>query len=372
MTSESNLGKQFIWTSFVVVTACLSFGFWFCYGAELDSTVQKAYELRMDGKAEQAKELLAKAISENPTNAAAHYELARTNLHMGLGNPRKLQESIGEAQQSIEKAVENEPNNVIYTFFKGHIASFQAYYSLMTGDQPDTTKENYARVCAVFESALKLKPDYYQAMLHLVEIYGILPEDKGGDKSKAEHYAKQLEEKDEIFGAKAKSILLPEEADRVEYWQNVLKEHKGNADVLVELGRAHLYKDEVEEGVSCFKQAMTIDPQRSILLLDIGRYHLYKAMRDEKLMDQELPLAQEAFNKYLSSEPTTPPLEAYTLELLAKIKWGMGDNEAVAQLRERARTIDPYHSKASGVPSPELFVPPGQISYNHRYLFRPF
>jgi len=369
MTSKSNLGKQFIWISFVVI-ACLSLGFGSCYGSELGSTVQKAYELRMNGKVDKAKELLANAISEDPANAAAHYELARTNLHMALGNPRKLQESIGDAQQSIQKAVKNDPNNVIYSFFEGHIAVFQAYISLQK-NQPDT-KEKYARVCAAFESALKHKPDYYQAMLYLVEIYGTLPEDKGGDKSKAEHYAKQLEEKDEIFGAKARSILLPEDVNRTGYWQNVLKDHEGNANVLVELGRAHLYKDEVEEGVSCFKQAMTIDPQRTTLLLDVGRYHLYKAMRDEKLRDKELPLAQEAFNKYLSSEPNSPPLEAYTLELLAKIKWGMGDNEAVTQLRERARTIDPYRSQASGVPSPELFVPPGQISYNHRYLFQPF
>lgn len=85
------------------------------------------------------------------------------------------------------------------------------------------------------ESTLKLKPDYHQAMLYIVEIYGTVPEDKGGDKSKAEKYAKQ--------------------------------------------------------GKALFKEA---------------------------------------------------------------------------------EALDPYFSKATGSPSPDLFIRPDEISHNHRYLFRPF
>ena len=38
---------------------------------------------------------------------------------------------------------------------------------------------------------------------------------------------------------------------------------------------------------------------------------------------------------------------------------------------EKAEAIDPYYSKAFGMPSRELFIPPGEVSHNHRYLFRP-
>ena len=41
-------------------------------------------------------------------------------------------------------------------------------------------------------------------------------------------------------GAKARSILMPEDVDRVDYWQEVLKNHEGNVDVLEELGKACL------------------------------------------------------------------------------------------------------------------------------------
>ena len=107
-------------------------------------------------------------------------------------------------------------------------------------------------------SALKLKPDYRQAMLYLVEIYGTLPEDKGGDKSKAEQYAKKLEGMDEVYGAKARWILLPEGTNRVDYWQKVMKNHEGNTDVLEEMGKAYLGADDVNDAVLCFEKAIKI------------------------------------------------------------------------------------------------------------------
>ena len=34
-------------------------------------------------------------------------------------------------------------------------------------------------------------------------------------------------------------------------------------------------------------------------------------------------------------------------------------------------TLDPYYSKLGDIPSMDLFVPPDEVSHNHRYLFRP-
>ncbi len=219
----------------VLVGLCVvvMLGLYVLAGAAKGETVSKnaaadAYKLRMQGKVDDAKALLEQAIQENPHNAAAHYELARIKVHMALGNPEKLGERIEDAHKSIAKAIENDPNNAIYPFFEGHIALFQYYMS--------STKENAASLCGAFESALKLKPDYRQAMLYLVEIYGTLPENQGGNKSKAEQYAKKLEKLDEVYGAKARWILLPKDTNRVNYWQNVLKNHEGNIDVLEGVG----------------------------------------------------------------------------------------------------------------------------------------
>jgi tetratricopeptide (TPR) repeat protein len=273
MNSQNNSKRQFLWIVLVMssVVAIASFGLLSCKGPEVDKVVMEAYELRMNGKADEAKAMLEQVISDEPDNALAHYELARTKLHIGLSALKELEAALEDIQQSIDKAIENDPDNVIYRFFAGRIA-FMSAYGAAQREQPDV-KEKFAKLCSVYESVLKLKPDYHEAMLYLVQIYGILPEDMGGDKSKAEQYAKKLEEMDEIFGAKARAILLPEEADYVGYWQKVLKKHEGNAEVLRELGRAYLFKDQVEEGVKCFEEAVRIDPEHNILFLDVARYH---------------------------------------------------------------------------------------------------
>ena len=65
-----------------------------------------------------------------------------------------------------------------------------------------------AKARAAYESALRLKPDYCEAALYLVELHASLPKNMGGDKAIAERYTKQLEESDPIPGAKARSMSV--------------------------------------------------------------------------------------------------------------------------------------------------------------------
>jgi len=331
-------------------------------------TVQQAYELRMNGKADSAKAILEQVIAEDSTNAAALYELARTELQMGLGNVSELLEGLEDIQQTIEKAVENDPDNVIYSFYKGYVCYFRAYASFVS-EEPDA-KERVKEVISAYESVLSLKPDYYEATLYLVEILRI-PEDLGGDPSKAEAYARQLEEMDEVYGAKARELFLPNDADRLEFWQEVLENNQDNAVVLEQLGKAYLYQDKVEQGVKYLEEAMKTDPEKEILLLDLARYHIRTVRRDEGLKDTALPLAEEAINRYLDSEPILP-LKAKALQFLARVKSGLGDNKGAEELIEKAKAIDPYVSQASAVPPLVLFAEPDEISHFHGYLSRPF
>ena len=360
--------RHFFIVSLSVVVICVFFVSWSCAGTQLDETVQQAYELRMDGKADSAKELLEQVIREDSTNAAALYELARTEHHMGLGNIPELLGGLDDIQQNINKAVEYDPDNVIYSFYKGYVCCTRAYVSTMSG-QPDV-RERVEEVVSVYESVLNLKPDYSEAMLHLVEVLGI-PEDMGGDPLQAESYAGQLEEMDAVCGAKARELLLPYDADRIEFWQNVLENNPDNSDVLEQLGKACLYQDQVEQGVNYLEEAMTMDPEEEILLLDLARYHIMTVQGDEKLKDTALPLAEEAINRYLDSEPILP-LKAYALGLLAQIKFTLGDNEEAEELLAEAEAIDPYFSKAFGVPPLVLFTEPDEICRHHAYFSRMF
>ncbi|MCK5174896.1 MAG: tetratricopeptide repeat protein, partial [Planctomycetes bacterium] len=278
---------------------------------------------------------------------------------------------IADAQNSVDKAVQHDPGNVTYTFFAGHVGFFQAYTSLMTGSQP---KEEVARTIGSFESALKLKPNYHQATLCLIELYSAFPEETGGDKAKAEQYTRQLEGISGVFGAKARAMLLPEDADRVVYWQKVLKKDEGNADVLEELGKAYLEENKVDDALSCFEKAIEIDPEKAFLFLDLSIYHTFRGMRagnNKELLQTSITLGDAAIARYIDSEPIQPML-AYAIGVQSKYKSFLGDKEQGRALFNEAKALDPYFSKATGAPFPCVFVPHGEVSQNHRYLMRRF
>lgn len=338
----------------------------------------EAFNLRMAGKADEAKELLEKALVDNPENAAAHYELARTKFHMALGNPgENFADTLGDAQQSIEKAVQNDPDNVIYPLFAGHISFFQAYLQKMTGNESVADK-HVAKTCESFESALKLKPDCYQAIVYLVEINSM---DENRDK--AIEYKEQLakmagapDAKPEVklYHAKAESILFPDKCG-VDFWKNtVLKNCPGNPDVLEELGKAYLGEEKVDDAVKCFEQAIEIDPDKSCLFLDLSIYHTFRAIRagnNKELLQASIKSGDAAVTRYIESKPIQPML-AYALGVQSKYKSHSGDKELGQTLIKRANALDPHFSKATGAPIPDLFIPPGKVSENHRYLARPF
>ncbi len=330
-------------------------------------TVQEAYDLRMNGMADSAKAGLEFIIAEDSTNAAAWYELARTEHHIGLGNPRELFGRLEDIQFAVGNAVANDPDNVTYSFYRGYFGYFTAYASFMK-QQPDALKKAKEAVSA-FESVLSLKPDYYEPMLYLVEILGI-PAEMGGDSAKADAYAAKLEGVDAVLGAKARELRLPNDADRVEFWQEVLAENPANADVLEQLGKAYLYKDEMEQGAEYLEEALKVDPKRQLLLLDLTRYHMMTARRDAESRDTALPLAEELIDRYLGSEPI-PPLRAYALGLSAMMESVRGNSEVAGELREQAMAVDPHFSKAFGLPPLVLFTAPGEVSHFHGYFFRP-
>ena len=349
----------------LVLGAMLTPGLWVPPAAaqkETDSTkvVMDAYKLRMQGKVDEARMLLEQAIRDNPRNAAAHYELARISVHVALGNPRGMAEKLSAAQASMARAEEIDPGNAIYPFFDGSVALLQAYPSLMQ-NQPDA-REKVARLCGAYELAIQLKPDYRQAMLYLVEIYGTLSEDQGGDKAKAEKYAGQLEAIDAVFGAKARSILLPEEANNVDYWKGVLQKHEGDADVLEELGKAYLRAQRVDDAVACFDKAIKIDPGKSILWMDLSIYHTWSAMRagnGTELFRRAVASGDAALTRYLNTNPVLP-MRAYALGVRYKYKSHSGQKEQADKILKQAVALDRYFSKATGAHESRSFHSAGR------------
>jgi tetratricopeptide (TPR) repeat protein len=316
--------------------------------------VQKAYETRLNGHADEAMGILNTLLSEDSTLALAYYELARTQWYMVTGGGQASDDDI---LASLDKAVTYDPTNVGYAYTRAIAVFFKAFISMQR--ESEQVAEDVATTCRAYEEVLKLKPDHRQAMLYLVELYGMLPPDMGGDSLKGAHYAAELAKLDDYYGAKARLDLSPEGTDPVAFWTDYLTTHEKNATLLSELGKACLATDKPEEAEKYFNEAMALDASRNILLLDIARYHLMQVMRDKETADKELPLSVAYFEKYLSSTPAPIiPLKAYAIGWLSRIHQFQGDQAGAEKLTAEAKALDPYFSRVTGIPGAFLFDPP--------------
>ena len=337
-------------------------------GDRSDEGVAKAFQLRLNGKADQAKTLLETIITKDSTNAMAHYELARLKHYMltGGGNVK-----IEDIVSSINKAVSNDPENVIYAYYKGIASFLNAFSEMQHGN--DKVKPLIMETCIEFEKVLKLKPDYYEAMMYLVEIYGMLPKDMGGDSVKAVAYAEKLVKMNSYFGAKAKAALLPENSDLVKYWENFLSADKKNPALLMEVGKAYLLKDDPKNAEKYFDEVRKADPSKNILILDLARYHIMKVMQNKDLAKTELPVAKVFLEEYLKSVPEPIiPLKAYSMGLLVRVDMFLGNQAQAEKLMEETKALDSYFSRASGIPTLLLFDAPDKICHHYFSFFSPF
>ena len=331
--------------------------------------VKKAFELRMSGKVDEAKALLESVLAKDSTVAMAHYEMARLKHYMMVGSGEM---NIDGTFASASKAVTYDPENVTYAYFKAITGFMKAFMAMHTGDQ-GAIKNNISETCILLENVLALKPDYCEPMLYLVEIYGMLPAEMGGDSLKALAWAGKLAATDKYFGARAKAALTPEGNSMVKFWEDQIILNGRTPELLRQAGIACLFEDKPEQAEKYFEEAMKSDPSKNTGMLDLGRYHMMKVMQNRELAATELPLAKAFMEKYLETTPEpVVPLKSYTLGLLGRIEMFSGNQAAGDKLMEEAAALDKYFSKASGVPALLLFVPPDQVCHQYFSFFSPF
>lgn len=338
-------------------------------GTKPENEVKKAFELRMSGKVDEAKALLESVLIKDSTVAMAHYEMARLKHYMMVGSGEM---NIDGTFASASKAVTYDPENVTYAYFKAISGFMKAFMAMHTGDQ-GAIKDNISETCILLEKVLALKPDYCEPMLYLVEIYGMLPQEMGGDSLKAIAWAEKLSATDKYFGARAKAVLSPQGTNLLKFWEDQIALNGRTPEMLQQAGIACLFEDKPEQAEEFFTEAMKADPSKNLGMLDLGRYHMMKFMQNRELAATELPLARAFFDKYLQAVPEPlVPLKAYTLGLLARIEMFMGNKAGGDKLMEEATALDKYFSKASGVPNLLLFDPPDQLCHQYFSFFSPF
>ena len=298
---KGNVNQKFSLIPMGIMMALIFSGIFSCTGQKTDNKVFEAYELRINGHADSAKVLLKQITIENPENAMAWYELCRTTQQLGMANPRAIQEMLDETLKYINLAVENDPDNAWYLSYKGGIETLHFYMGMQMGNKK--AAKYLDKLEATYNSVFQLDPSYYENKLTLVEFFGGLPPNMGGDTEKAEKYAGELEEADLVYGAKAREILMPEDADYVAFWKEIVEKDPENADALQALGRVYLFMENIDDATNCYQKAIDLDPSKNVLYLDLGRYYMMGAMRNPAILDSVAPMIEEQFNKFLTFTP---------------------------------------------------------------------
>jgi len=341
-----------------------------CTGQKANADLMNSYELRMNGQADSAKVLLLEMTQKHPKNAMAWFELSRCTEHLGLSNPRVMEESIEASLSYIIKAVEIEEGNAIYLSYKGKMQTLDLYKALKMGENAG---EKLAEIENTYLQLDKIDDSYFEHKITLVEFFAGLPAEMGGDKDKAEKYTTELEKTNLIAGAKAREIMMAEDADYEAYWEAIIEKAPQNAEAIQALGRVYLFMGEIDKAKEQYEKAIGMDALKNELYLDLGRYYMMMAMQGQVSIDSIAPEVEECFNKYLNFDPAPiKPMKAWTYGQLAMIYGRSGKAEEAEKWMELADESDPFYSKAFGKPGMLLFSPPDLIFHEQNYYLSPF
>ena len=152
--------------------------------AELSPAVHKAYEARMAGQTERAREILLSALEDDPGDAALYFELARASLYLL---------DLDRAQKAIEEAVQLSPSNARYHCWLGTISTYSAVSKNMKAETRAQMPNLMRKALEGFRQAVELDPDHHDARFRLINCYVKNPTEAGGDRVTAEEQTRLLE-----------------------------------------------------------------------------------------------------------------------------------------------------------------------------------
>ncbi|UAM96870.1 hypothetical protein K8354_11080 [Polaribacter litorisediminis] len=321
--------------------------------------ILKAYELRMEGRSEEAINVLSEIIESDSTNAMAHFEMARS-----LDNDQKT--------YHITKALFYDPENLMYKFYQANLQMLEAYKAMKTDHKESITK-NLNLCKETLKSIIAIKPDCKESLLFLIDIYGSLPEDMGGNMDMAKTYLKTLNSLDPLYAAQGEVILKSKELDfdRINYWETYIAVNGESNEALIKLGKACLMTNHRDKAQACFNKVIQRDAEQVILHLDVARSHLYEAMRGGENRDEELTKFKENIHLYLNTEMEKPRLiEAWCYGWLGMVEARQGNHKLADEYNAKAEKLIPNYPKFTAIPTVDQ--PPNEVTYQYKTYFSPF
>lgn len=290
---------------------------------------QQAYQMRMRGEVDTARETLHAGLSIRPDDALGWYELARLEFYRA-GTTQEMD----SAQEAIEKALEAEPENVRSLRFAGRIALYKSILKAHE-NQTDEIAAQIKIATASLEQAVALDPDCHEARLMLVSCYVNGPGAVQADRGRAEQHVEALEQRSPIHAARARcGTFVREEQEQLSLWTGLAERLQDEPAVHENLARQQAQAGNSEEAIESAERALELDPSRSQVLLEVAR---------DLALAGKLEAAEQLTLRYLEHKPAPPlALRAYAHMMLGRVGRMQGHDERPRAALKRARELDPY------------------------------
>lgn len=309
-----------------------------------ETVVNQAFQLRLEGKIDEAKKLLEQELAGKPKQASAWCELARLEFQRG-GKTRELD----SAQRAIEKAVAESPTDPKYYRWAARIAVFNG---ILKSKDKNQLKEQLKKATLAGEKAIALDPSDHEARRILVSLYGNNPADLGGNRSTAETHVRYLEKNSPVDGLASRCELSfgNNHQKQLDQWTELAKSNDGNALVFENMAIQYAWLGNVEQASLYAQKALQKDATRSQVLMKIAR-----AFALQKKDEPAKKFAQE----YLDVVPSGPlAYRAWTQMALGRIQAMSGDKQTSEQSLKKAVETDAYCWQTMTPPPEQLFSAP--------------
>ena len=307
-----------------------------------ENIVTKAYQLRMEGKVDEAKQILEDELGTRPKNAAAWTELARLEFQRGGSSG-----TLDAAQEAIEKAVACSPDNPVYHRWAARIAM---YNGILKHSDRTAMIEQFKKVATSAERAVKLDPDDHESRRILISLYGNNPANLGGNKDQAEAHVKALESRSVVDGAAARCefSLRDKPKQKLAVWEKLAKTRDKDPRVHEELAKQYAWQGDVEQSTLHADKVVALDTSRSQVFLELARAFA---------LQKNYEPAEQFAKKYLVFEPPGPIAHRAWMHMaLGRIQQMQGDKKAAAESRKHAQKLDPYCWATMSPPPAQLFA----------------
>jgi tetratricopeptide (TPR) repeat protein len=297
------------------------------FSADGAAAIQTAQRQFNQGSYSSAISTLQAAISQNPSNAEAHYWLGRSYYEL---------HDFDNAVSQLEKSIDTDDKNSVYHQWLGRAYGGKADKERSLFDARKVKKE--------FQAAVQLNPSNISAREDLEEYCIDAPWVAGGNKDEAKAQVEAIAALDPVQGHLARGMLYDKSSKKLELaeaeYREVLSAKPKDMDAYFDVATFFQRQNKASDLDAAIQAAAQVSPNEPRLAYFRGVSRV--------ISNSEPARAEEYLKAYLASTPERSdwPSHAAAREWLGRLYEAQGKRSEAAEQYREALQLEPGRKQA--------------------------